>query len=89
MNDTKTVLVVTGNKKEFEYLIIKFSNIYGEAAYDESRSTILAGDTKYIYVAGPDYMRGYHGVKVEFQGTYAQRPDIDKILEMVPVVERE
>lgn len=72
----KTVLVVAGNKNQFDCGIRdRVVNMYLTDVVKVNWTTTeaLIGDTRYIYISRPEMMRGFRGVDVEFWGTWFTR----------------
>lgn len=71
-------LVVAGNRNEFHTFIRKKSEELWAPDYDISMS-------HFLYVAGPDQLRGYSNPQGFFVGTWKERTDLEHIFMILSV----
>lgn len=83
------ILVVAGNSGQFDYWIDQKLNELKkkDSEWERRPGRVRLENTEYIYVSKPEQMRGYHGVKVEFWGTYYERDDIDQFKQYASLAE--
>lgn len=73
----RTVMVVAGNQGEFRNHISDLISKGSVHLVGVDRAMI--DGVRYIYVTGPERLRGVHGVDFVFHGTWHERRDIDDI----------
>lgn len=74
----KTVLVVAGNKSQFDSFMGDFSlEEVEKVSYSAAQFTLKDG-TRYIYVSDPIKMKGFRGVETKFIGTFYELKNLDE-----------
>lgn len=80
MNDK--IFVISGNHAEFKTFMHKKMNQLCEQYNEEGRMFNISM-SNFVYVSGPDTLRGHHNIHGYFYGTFRNRSDIRDIVRQI------
>ena len=76
---TGKYLVIAGNRDQFR----EFIGRKAKQIWEEGHTSVTLSD--FLYVGGPDQLRGYSNPQGFFVGTWRERNDIEQILNILLV----
>jgi hypothetical protein len=79
MYDDK-IFVIAGTHEQFTQFVVRKAI----QLWDGGNTSVSLSD--FVYVSGPERLKGFNSVHGYFVGTFRQRKDIEQILEMIRII---